>query len=78
MTDWIEFRQALDNEFNRQKMEPTKIDTIAEFKMALKNLLMSLQHAKAEAVPILQITPFTKRWWTKDLATERNEVQKLA
>lgn len=72
-TDWSEYRDTL-----REKLEstphPEDIRTREEFDDLLGTLNRAIQDTTDKHVDRQKLTPYTKRWWTKDL----NELRKMA
>lgn len=77
MVNWEEFRDTLRNNIRSQD-SPDKIRHSRDFTAVLDNVMTALRTAIDEHVPTSTPSPFCKRWWTKDLAKERTNVQKLA
>ena len=77
LTNWEQFVNTL-----KQKLEglacDTEIDTITEFNQRLDALNIAVNETIVQHVPNVKPSPYTKRWWTKDLAIARKATQKLA
>jgi hypothetical protein len=56
---------------------PTEIESIQEFDTALKNLNRAIQDAIEKHVKLTKPSPYSKRWWTSDLANEKKKMQQL-
>lgn len=77
MVDWDEFKETLKDGLHAQNI-PKHIRNKMSFDSTLKGLMTSLQKSIAEHVPVTKPSPYSKRWWSKDLAKQRKDVQKLA
>lgn len=77
MVDWDDFKGTLKNELQTQNI-PAAIRNEMSFDAALQGLMTALQTTITEHVPMSKPSPYSKRWWSKDLAKQREEVKKLA
>lgn len=73
-----EFLAALQDELDSRDLPTGDIKTAEELEKAITDVTESIYRARDRTVPELKNTPFTKRWWTKELAKERKQVQRLA
>jgi hypothetical protein len=72
LTDWTEFAKTLkENPANMSP--PTGIKSIQDFDATLKNL----NEAIRDDVTMTKPSPYSKRWWTAELANEKKKMQRL-
>ena len=74
--DWGEFDAALVARIEARAV-PQEISTINEFDTVLDELMQDLHDTIEELVPTKPDTPYTKRWWSKELAKMRTEKERL-
>ncbi|GBE84554.1 RNA-directed DNA polymerase from mobile element jockey [Sparassis crispa] len=55
-----------------------ELTTVEQFNTVLKHLTDAISETIKTAVPLSKPTPFTKRWWSKDLGKSRRALQHLA
>jgi hypothetical protein len=48
-----------------------------DFNMALCNLTAAIADATAAVVPVSRPCPYSKRWWTKELTTMKQQTRTL-
>ncbi|KAF8223621.1 hypothetical protein L208DRAFT_1316011, partial [Tricholoma matsutake] len=56
---------------------PTEIASIQEFNDKLKTLNKKIQNAIKKHVKLTTPSPYSKRWWTKELPDEKKKMQQL-
>src|SRR5882724_7905621 len=75
-TDWPTFRKELST-----KLESTitqhKITNESEFYCRLNTLTLAITDTIESTVPKIRPSPFTKRWWSKELSLKQMQVRKL-
>jgi len=74
--DWEEFHTALEGQLARIP-PPERIRDQAQLAASCETLTAAIQRAIQEQVPIMEITPKSKRWWTKELTQLRKRSNKL-
>ncbi|CDO77096.1 hypothetical protein BN946_scf184473.g40 [Trametes cinnabarina] len=74
--DWEEVDGALAQRIEARAF-PARIDSKAVFDTTLDHLMADLQATINEHVPEVASTPYTKRWWSKDLSRMRKEKERL-
>jgi len=50
---------------------PTEIESIQNFNMALSNLSQAIQDAIEKHIKLTKPSPYSKRWWSAELANEK-------
>ena len=76
LTNWTELIQTLkDNLANIP--EPTEIADIETFNSRLKKLNEAIQDAIEKHVKVTKPSPYSKRWWSPQLANEKKKMQQL-
>ena len=69
--DWNEFRNSLKiNLATIQVMEEFK--TTEAFQQQIERLDTAIKATIKDQVPVSKPSPYTKRWWTKDLTCMKN------
>jgi hypothetical protein len=76
-TDWPEFLKALKINLDALP-EPDKITTVDEFHHTLEEFDQAVQATIATHVPMSKPCPYSKRWWSKELAQAKAVTQKLS
>ena len=77
LTDWKEFCETL--KVNLAALpEPEELTTIAQFNITLEHLDLAIKAATVKHVPKSKPSPYSKRWWSKELATMKKVKEKLA
>ncbi|KAI0055117.1 hypothetical protein BV25DRAFT_1769449, partial [Artomyces pyxidatus] len=76
MTDWTLFQQTLSSALEA-KGRPAEFRTgeLAQFETSLRSFMDAVQSAVEKAVPLTQGTPYSKRWWTKELTDLRKRAR---
>jgi len=74
--DWEEFRIALEQRLANLP-PPERITNQPQLDTTCKELTAMIQSIIFEQVPITEITPKSKRWWTKELTMLRKQANKL-
>ncbi|KII88885.1 hypothetical protein PLICRDRAFT_109303, partial [Plicaturopsis crispa FD-325 SS-3] len=75
--DWPEFTKALGNRV-KALPEPREYVTVAELQAALTDFNAAITATIHEHVPISRPCPWTKRWWSKELAQAKTRVSTLS
>ena len=75
--DWEDFGKELESKLKDLNLAGDSIETIPQFEDKLEKLMSTIAEVKKSKVPTSEPSPFTKRWWTKDLEKKRREVAKL-
>ena len=76
LTDWTELIKTLkDNLTNIPP--PTEIASIQEFNNKLKILNEKIQNAIEKHVKLTTPSPYSKRWWKKELTDEKKRMRQL-
>jgi 23S rRNA pseudoU1915 N3-methylase RlmH len=57
--------------------EPTEIEDIHTFKSKLKKLNEAVQDAIEKHIKLTKPSPYSKRWWSTELANEKKKMQQL-
>jgi len=76
LTDWKEMVKTLKGDLANIP-PPTEIANIQEFNNRLKTLNERIQNAIEKHVKLMTPSPYSKRWWTKELADEKKKMQQL-
>ena len=76
LTDWTELVKTLKDDLANAP-PPTEIASIQEFNDKLKTLNEKIQNAIEKHVKLTTPSPYSKRWWTKELADEKKKMQQL-
>ena len=74
--DWCDFDAALAAKIEARAF-PAEITTTDEFDTVLDELMQDLHAVIDELVPTKPDTPYTKRWWSKELEKMRIEKERL-
>lgn len=75
-TDWKKFRAKLSMKLEPSP-QPQEITTQTQFEEAYTRLINVITETVKEEVPIAKQSPYTKRWWTKELNIECKHIKKL-
>ncbi|KAI9062355.1 hypothetical protein FKP32DRAFT_1527079, partial [Trametes sanguinea] len=75
--DWGSFNKALSRRLAARAF-PSTFESTGAFDDALQALMEDLQATIEEEVPLTKETPYTKRWWSKELTGLRKEKERLA
>jgi hypothetical protein len=67
--DWPELVKTLKTNL-ANILPPTEIENIPEFDTKLKLLDEAIQDAISKHVKLIKPSPYSERWWSKNLATE--------
>ena len=76
LTDWTEFVKTLKVNLTNIP-PPTEIETAQDFDTTLKNLNEAIEDAIEKHVKLTKPSPYSKRWWTSELASEKKKMQRL-
>ena len=77
LTDWEEFRESLSERL--EETEGTEeITSVEQFYARLAGVDEAIKSAIRAHVPLTRLSPFTKRWWNKDLAKRKRAKEKLS
>ena len=74
--NWEEFRSALETQLSSLP-PPERITTQTQLDFSCEAITTAIQNTIREQVPITEITPKSKRWWTKELTLLRKRANKL-
>ncbi|EJF56324.1 hypothetical protein DICSQDRAFT_71717 [Dichomitus squalens LYAD-421 SS1] len=74
--DWAAFDTALRAALQGSEL-PKEIRTKDDFDRTLSLLMQAINRAVEEEVPCSRPSPFSKRWWSKELAAMRKTKQRL-
>jgi hypothetical protein len=77
LTDWAEFHETLEARLT-ELPEPEELTTTAQFHATLERLDLVIKAAITKHVPMSKPSPYSKRWWTKELAALKKVKEKLA
>jgi ribonuclease HI len=70
--DWNAYNNRLDTEIKQYAGEVANpIETIERLEWATNQLFEAIDRTTREVAPPIKITPYTKRWWTKELTSLR-------
>ena len=70
--DWKAYREALENNLTElATLLSDPIETTRAIETATDLLFEAIDKTTREVVPLIKITPHTKRWWTKELTLLR-------
>ncbi|CDO75057.1 hypothetical protein BN946_scf184757.g12 [Trametes cinnabarina] len=75
--DWVDFERSLAERVAARGFPPV-IESIPDFDRTLDALMQDLQDTIVQHVPLTPATPYTKRWWSKELTAMRKEKERLA
>ena len=75
--DWEEFRTTIREELEQAQVAE-QIDSAQDFDETLEALMAAINVAVEKHVPTTTITPYTKPWFTSELAEERTKMHQLA
>lgn len=73
--DWQAFNTEMQTHLDRNGL-PEHIQTVTDFDRYLTTLSAAISAAVEAEVPLTKPTPFTRRWWSKELSTMRREKQR--
>jgi hypothetical protein len=76
LTDWAELVKTLKDDLANVP-PPTEITSIQEFNDKLKTLNEKIQNTIEIHVKLTTLSPYSKRWWMKELADEKKKMQQL-
>ncbi|KAF8223896.1 hypothetical protein L208DRAFT_1515704 [Tricholoma matsutake] len=76
LADWTELVKTLKDDLANIP-PPTEIVTMQEFDDKLKVLNITIQNAIEKHVKLTTPSPYSKRWWTKELASKKKKMQQL-
>jgi hypothetical protein len=77
LTDWEEFRKSLGGEL--EAVEDTdEITTENQFYTRIVQVDKAIKAAILKHVPLMRLSPYSKRWWNKELARMKKDKEKLA
>ena len=77
MVDWDEYNSKLDKEIKENTAALVNpIITIKNLEQATNQLFEAIDSTTREVADPIEITPYTKRWWTKDLSSLCTVTQK--
>jgi len=74
--DWDEFRKELSVQL-ANLLQPVLIDNQEQLEHSCKSLTKAIQRVIVTQVPVTNITPKSKRWWTKELTQLCRQSNKL-
>ena len=74
--DWEDFRKELSAQLNKFP-PPTPIDNQRQLDFGCDSLTKAIQRTIAIQVPVTNLSPKSKRWWTKELTQLRRDANKL-
>ncbi|KAF8234592.1 hypothetical protein L208DRAFT_1548324 [Tricholoma matsutake] len=72
LTDWTELVKTLKDDLTDIPL-PTEIDSIQEFNHRLKTLNEKIQATIEKHVKLTTLSPYSKRWWMKELADKKRK-----
>ena len=75
--DWEDFGKELEGKLKTLNLAGNSIEDRTQFDNDLEKLMSTINEVKKSKVPTSEPSPFTKRWWTKDLDKKRKEVARL-
>ncbi|KAI0039364.1 hypothetical protein FA95DRAFT_1460230, partial [Auriscalpium vulgare] len=73
-TDWDDFRDILIEHLG-DPAQAQELDDEDEFDAAYEAFALALADAITRTVPISKPTPYSKRWWTKDLTRMKDDAK---
>ena len=73
--DWQEFDSVLRTQLAERGL-PERIHTVEDFDLYLATLSAAISAAVEAEVPLTKPTPFTRRWWSKELSAMRRDKQR--
>ena len=76
LTEWPEFIQTLSDDLNNIPI-PTEIHDTNTFTHRLNTLNEKIQNAINKHVKLTKPSPYSKRWWSTDLAKEKKKMLQL-
>jgi len=74
LADWKGVREMVGERLSLE--EKGRIKEVAEFERRLAVLDAVVEEAIRVHVPLLKLSPFTKRWWTSELTEKKKEVSR--
>ena len=77
LTNWEDFRKTLA-ERTKDWQEPEEIGSIAEFHTNLERLDIAIKATIAKHVPWMKPSPYSKRWWMRELGVLKKAKERLA
>ncbi|KAF7783210.1 hypothetical protein Agabi119p4_2586 [Agaricus bisporus var. burnettii] len=75
MTDWECFRRVLEEKLGYTGYKE-ELETKEELEEAIEELTKILQETIEEVIPDTKISPYMKRWWTKELEALKKELNR--
>lgn len=76
LANWTELVKTLKDDLANIP-PPTEIETMQEFNDRLKVLNIMIQNTIKKHIKLTTPSPYLKRWWTKELASEKKKMQQL-
>lgn len=76
MTDWDNFGKELEQGLEGLVMG--EVTTVEEFDERLRALEEVVARTVAKLVPMMRLSPYTKRWWTTDLGVQKKAMRHKA
>jgi exonuclease III len=76
LTDWEEFRKTLGE--NLVEVEDTEITSEEQFHTRVMQVDGAIKLAIQKHVPLTRLSPYTKRWWSKELAGLKRNKEHLS
>ena len=73
--NWGNFHEHLVTWLN-ELLTPMEIQTLEEFNTRLNKLTTTINTVVAAIVPCTKPSPFTKRWWTRELSQARSTMRR--
>jgi hypothetical protein len=77
LTNWVEFCKTLEAGLTALS-KPGELTTIAQFHATLKQLDLVIKATIMKYVPMSKPSPYSKCWWSKELAALKKMKEKLA
>ena len=74
--DWEKFQETLQNKLQNFRV-PNKIRDQAALNRECERLMIALQETIKKEVPITDIRPKSKRWWTREIKELRTHFRKV-
>jgi len=76
LMDWDEFQETLETRLAALP-EPEELTTITQFHAMLKQLDLVIKAVIVKHVPMSKPSPYSKCWWSKELAALKKVKEKL-
>ena len=76
LTDWEEFRKTLGGSL--EELEDGEITEEEQFYNRIRQVDEAIKSAVRAHVPLTKLSPYTKRWWNKDLASRKRNKERLS